>query len=362
MRAALAELGVSHTDLITQDDPRHAAMRAIFALPDPRDARGGAIDRERVEAWSIGVDAARIGDRWFVRSVVPGGSAGTMGIVRGDEIVAADGKPFEPVGSLEGRDAIELTIRREQGGATVERIVPVRRGSVRAAWRDAIGDGVRVITSDEVEPAMRVGVLALFAGAGLDMLAEIERAISGPLRHADALVLDLRDGFGGCTPEYVRPFLREVPTLAMVDRIGRRTVVDPQWRGPLVLLVNGGTRSGKEMVARSLQRSGRAVLVGERTAGAVLGGSAFMLADGSILYLAVLDAFVDGERLEGVGVEPDIVVPADLPYAAGRDPQLEAALRVAKELARSERADRNRLAPLRSAAPLEDPSSTHPNE
>lgn len=33
-----------------------------------------------------------------------------------------------------------------------------------------------------------------------------------------------------------------------------------------------------------------------------------------------------GERLEGVGVRPDVEVPAALPFAEGKDPQLGAAL------------------------------------
>jgi carboxyl-terminal processing protease len=89
------------------------------------------------------------------------------------------------------------------------------------------------------------------------------------------------------------------------------------------------------MVARALQRSGRATLVGERTAGAVLGGSAFLLDDGAILYLAVRDVLVDGERLEGVGVQPDRIVPDDLRYAAGRDRQRDAAIEVAVTIARA---------------------------
>jgi C-terminal processing protease CtpA/Prc len=42
--------------------------------------------------------------------------------------------------------------------------------------------------------------------------------------------------------------------------------------------------------------------------------------------LAVSDVRVEGERLEGRGVVPDVEVPFRLPYAAGRDPQLDAAL------------------------------------
>jgi carboxyl-terminal processing protease len=45
----------------------------------------------------------------------------------------------------------------------------------------------------------------------------------------------------------------------------------------------------------------------------------------SLVVLAVSDVRVERERLEGRGVMPDVVVPFRLPYAAGRDPQLEAA-------------------------------------
>ena len=34
---------------------------------------------------------------------------------------------------------------------------------------------------------------------------------------------------------------------------------------------------------------------------------------------------VDGKRLEGIGVEPDIEVPFDIRFAGGRDVQLEQA-------------------------------------
>ncbi len=67
-------------------------------------------------------------------------------------------------------------------------------------------------------------------------------------------------------------------------------------------------------------------LIGARTAGAVVAGRAFLLADNSLLEVAVLDVHVDGERLEGVGVTPDIEVPQELPYAAGADPQLDRAV------------------------------------
>jgi carboxyl-terminal processing protease len=116
------------------------------------------------------------------------------------------------------------------------------------------------------------------------------------------------------------------PDLTRIDRDGTRTTFASSWRKPLAVLVDGGTRSGKEVVSRALQKNRRAVLVGERTAGAVVAGRILPLSDGSLLFLAVDDILVDGERLEGVGVVPDVQVPAALPFAEGKDPQLEAAL------------------------------------
>jgi carboxyl-terminal processing protease len=58
----------------------------------------------------------------------------------------------------------------------------------------------------------------------------------------------------------------------------------------------------------------------------VLAARAFLLSDGGLLLLAVDDVFVDGQRLEGVGVTPTIEVPFTLEYARGKDPQLERAI------------------------------------
>jgi carboxyl-terminal processing protease len=58
-----------------------------------------------------------------------------------------------------------------------------------------------------------------------------------------------------------------------------------------------------------------------RTAGAVRAARPFLLSDGSLLLLAVNDVFVDGQRLEGVGVTPTLEVPFPVEYAQGKDPR-----------------------------------------
>ena len=72
----------------------------------------------------------------------------------------------------------------------------------------------------------------------------------------------------------------------------------------------------------------RAVIVGRKTAGAVVVSQFYPLPDGGRMQLAIEDfRALDGQRLEGTGVTPDKVVPLRLAdVRAGRDADLEAAL------------------------------------
>ena len=104
------------------------------------------------------------------------------------------------------------------------------------------------------------------------------------------------------------------------------------FRRRTVWLIDGGTRSGAELLAYTIKHRDYGPLVGAQTAGAVTGGAPFLLPNGSLLYVAVADIAIEGRRLEGVGVAPDIAVPFSLPYAAGADPQLERAIKEARQL------------------------------
>jgi carboxyl-terminal processing protease len=56
-----------------------------------------------------------------------------------------------------------------------------------------------------------------------------------------------------------------------------------------------------------------------------IGGRKKEISSDSFLYYGACDMLIDGKRLEGVGVEPDIEVPFDIRFAAGRDIQLQRA-------------------------------------
>lgn len=78
---------------------------------------------------------------------------------------------------------------------------------------------------------------------------------------------------------------------------------------PLVVLTNGGTSSGAEIVAGALQDAQRARLVGEKTFGTGTVLETFSLSDGSALMLAVEEWLTpSGHVIWHQGISPDVVV------------------------------------------------------
>lgn len=310
--AALAELKASHTRLYTRDEVAYFGLRSIFAP---------ALKQAPPSFDSIGADLA---DGRFVRRVFAGGPAESAGLRRGDEILGADERPFAEVASFRGQSGrkVALAVRHRAGDPPVEIRVQPRPVVASREWAEAQDKGARRITRD----GKSIAYVPMFSAAGDGPKEALRGQLADDLRDADALVLDFRDGWGGCDPDFVSLFDPRPPALTFIERDGVRRPYDPSWRKPVVVLVNGGTRSGKEVVARAMQRRKIATLVGERTAGAVVAGQPFLLADGSLLVLAVADIRADGERLEGIGVTPDVVVADPLPYSGGADPQLDAAL------------------------------------
>jgi carboxyl-terminal processing protease len=325
----VARLATSHTEYIAPDDPRHAQLLSIFG-----DTLASAPDRcpdlsklpaLPVEVPDIGVWWTRLDDRWFVAGVLDGGPAQRAGLVLGDEVVTASGRAFQPVAAFAGGPGtrVALGVRRSRGGALRTIEVAPRRVQPQAAFRAAIPASARIIERG----AARIAYVRVWSWAGAEMQDALEDAIDKlNARRPTGFVIDLRDGWGGASPDYLRIFDRRIPVIETVDRAGARRRVDRHVHVPAAVLINRGSRSGKEAIAYGIQKHRLATLVGERTGGAVLAGGIYCLDDGALLYLASSAVTIDGEVLEAKGVAPDVEVAFDLRYAAGRDRQLDAAL------------------------------------
>lgn len=88
--------------------------------------------------------------------------------------------------------------------------------------------------------------------------------------------------------------------------------VEPRFEGPVFVLTSKKTASAAELGADALLASGRAVLVGEPTAGQMLSQKMYDIEGGFQLYLPIADYFsIRSGRIEGNGVSPTVWVEAE---------------------------------------------------
>lgn len=333
LRELLASLRTSHTDYFAQDDPRHADLAAIFArvLADPARCPHESpeppppVARTGIGAWWKQVDG-----RWFAASVFDGGIAQKAGVRSGDEIVTADGKPFEPVTSFAGRagEHVALGVRHSRIAKLDTIVVVPQVEQPLALHAAATRDSARIVERG----GKRIAYVHLWSGVGDAPAAAREAIRTLNAKSPDAWILDIRDGWGGVPPDFISVFDTRVPVLVTTPREGEAFHFDGQLRQPTVVLVNEGVKSGKEVLAHAIRKHRLATIVGSATPGALVAGTAYCLPDGALLYVATGITTIDGEVLEGHGVTPDVVVPFEQRWANGADPQLDAALELlAKE-------------------------------
>jgi carboxyl-terminal processing protease len=146
------------------------------------------------------------------------------------------------------------------------------------------------------------------------------------------LVLDLRNNTGGLLQESIQvanAFVDSGTLVYEVDKRGERSFeaqADASLTDlPLVVLVNGLTASGAELVAGAIQDDQRGILIGQKTYGKGTVQQIFPLSDESSLHVTSAEWLTPGRHaLDTVGLTPDIAM---IPDAQGRDVELGEAVR-----------------------------------
>lgn len=96
--------------------------------------------------------------------------------------------------------------------------------------------------------------------------------------------------------------------------IGIRGESSPYFEGKIACLINGGSGSASEMMAAGIREIEGGVIVGTKSAGAVLASLMQPISHGFMLQYPFQDyVTIKGLRLEGNGVKPDIEVPTHRP-------------------------------------------------
>lgn len=334
----LGELKTSHTRYFTRWDPDYYTLQAAFisaSLANASTLETSALEQYLSDLRSsqrdphrsgIGVVTKKISGRHYVIAVLNSSPAEKAGILSGDWLVEVNGQPFHPVRSFENKSGQEVKIIIQRGSSETTRhllkVVPVDRKERELFEKDS-HDRPRFIEHKD----HRFAYIRLWWLNGRPMRQVLEYGINAAIM-SEGIIIDIRDGFGGGPPvDYIQPFLKNGLETIIEESIGRSRTYKSHaaFSKPVVVLINGGSRSGKELLAYYFKKTKRGLLVGERTAGYVTAGRKKHISRDSFLYYAVHMILIDGKRLEGVGVEPDIVVPFDVHFAAGRDAQLERA-------------------------------------
>lgn len=205
-------------------------------------------------------------------------------------------------------------------------------------------DGIGYVKIREFSSDADLGKFGYFEGA---------EKVLWKVKGSRALIVDLRGNPGGSVKvleRFAGYFDRDETEIAeMVGRNKTQKLISrprqPSFSGiPISVLVDSESASASEVLARHLQRTGRAIIIGDKTAGEVAAARAFernVGIDPAVFYgvqttVARL-VFPDGKDLEKVGVTPDTMcIPTAADLAAKKDPCM--ALAVATLKAKLEKA------------------------
>ncbi|WP_035849005.1 S41 family peptidase [Kitasatospora azatica] len=298
----------------------------------------------------LGASANRDPDgRWLLRRVLLGESSDPRAraplaahqVRDGDELVAIAGRAPDPVRGPApllagaGGSTLELAFRRGTDG-------PVRRVAITPLtderpirYQDWLAKRRQLVREFSDGLCGYLHIPDLGGSGWAQFNRDLRRELDRP-----ALVLDVRGNAGGNVSELVLEKLSR-RVLGWDHTRGRRAVRYPRDapRGPVVALADEATSSDGDVIILAVRLLGLGPVVGRRTWGGVVGTiGRYTLGDGSQLQIpANASWFIEGYGfgVENHGVEPDLPVlrsPAD--WAAGRNTELQEAVRVALELLR----------------------------
>ncbi|MEV4310679.1 S41 family peptidase [Actinocrispum sp. NPDC049592] len=300
----------------------------------------------RVRVGLLGADIAPDAEGvWRVTRVLPSETsdpdarsplrAPGVGVRAGDAILAVDGHQVEregPAPLLAGSAGkpVELTIGPAAGGAPRRVVVVPLLDDTPLRYHAWVADRRAYV---HAQSGGKVGYLHVpdMVAAGW---AQLHRDLRTEMRR-DALVVDVRENRGGHLSQLVVEKLARRIVGWQTGRDGYPAESYPQDapRGPIVAVTDEFSGSDGDIVAGAIKALGIGPIVGMRTWGGTIGiDNRYHLVDGTLVTQAKYATWIQGFEwgVENHGVDPDVEVPlTPQDDAAGNDPQLDTAIRLA---------------------------------
>lgn len=286
----------------------------IDALDDPYSSY---IDADAYEIGMSGLEGeiegigAQVGireEQLTIIAPIPNSPAAQAGLKAEDVILEIDGVSTEEMSLVEavlkirGPKGTSVALLIQHKGETEPEIIEIVRETIElsSVGLEMMGDIAHLsITHFSRRTATELQTT----------LQDVERA------GAAGIILDLRGNPGGILDtviEVASYFLKDGVVVKVVDNRGGETSLEVKSREivtelPMVVLVDGTSASGSEVLAGALQDHGRATVAGNQTFGKGSVNVPRELQDGSGIYITTARWLTPSGRLiEGEGVKPDI--------------------------------------------------------
>jgi C-terminal processing protease CtpA/Prc len=330
------------------------------ALVDLNDSHTFFLPPNSTTTFEYGWQMAMVADRCLVTGVKPGSDAEAKGLRAGDRIVDIETVPPTRADLWKMRYSLHTLYPRRRVKLLVETPGAAPRPleietKITPGLKELRIDLERLlegmptdfddISVKRVNRFGRLGSVAVWRLEAFDIPPDqVDKEFDAVVKGATDLILDLRGNPGGYvkTLEQLagRFFERDVKISDMKTRKSVKASTTKARKNPflgrVVVLADSESASAAEIFARLMQIEKRGVIIGDRTAGAVMVGETRMeaipLMSGSediriLPYgysVTVADLIMtDGKSLERVGVMPDeLLLPTPDDLAARRDPVL----------------------------------------
>jgi len=311
-------------EYVDRIDDRQLVEGAIRGIVKELDQHSSYLDPSQYEEiristsgnyTGVGLDVSVDDGKVTVVEPLAGAPAAVAGILPGDVVVSVDDVPV-------GQGNVAETVNRMRGAVGTPVTVDVVRGDGGKPLRFALTRAavqVKTVNSEYLGNGLAYFRLSAFAeSTPHDLAVAAHRAIEQAGGKLLGVVLDLRNNPGGVLDAAVQvadEFLADGLIVRGTGRVRQArfeqfaTAGDELENVSVVLLVNGGSASASEIVAGALQDHERAQIVGERTYGKGSVQTVMPLGEGSALKLTTsLYLTPSGRSINGLGIDPDVVV------------------------------------------------------
>ncbi len=306
MNEALTKFGASHV---------------AFATPRASEARRtGAVV-------GIGITSQQTPDGIIVVRTVPGASAAEAGLIPGDLITQVDGKKVEGIKGIPGPEgtSVTITVKHKDGKVQDYKLVRKKFSTVRPEELTEIDKDtakLSIYTFDISYDPDNVENLMKKAGKYKNLILDLRDNGGGAvlnLQHLLGLFVPSDEAVGVfVSKRSVNKYVEETHGSATdlqaiakysTDKIRpRHNYNAPRYTGKVVVLVNQFSGSASEICAAGMRDTIGAQVVGTKSAGAVLVSVMVPASHGFLFQYPLADyVTINGQRLEGSGVTPDIL-------------------------------------------------------